>query len=466
MSPSLKDAIKDLVRRHAIAPRRTEPEAAILRLARSLPDGSDDVRRPKDYDSLSVALSEALEQGQPLTGRQARDGAWCLWTTKVALAAQPRTLEPFLVQLRELRHKRASRALALSYLVSFHRDRPGLSGVAATLRDLVDVMGTPFDALHERLRLFDETEGPQLVGDIAWKRQVPPRRVLEDDGVKLEMVLAGGYVEPCARRVLQRAADDRRLQPQERLDFLTQIAVHGEPRRLNFPSHKDLFANALLLPYKNAPPEKRIQDRTLDLLISLAELGDPRTKSANWVNMPDASDVAKSWLTEQALRQFLDVVEEVNPNKNWHYRRTFWEAVHAEGLIREAWVVLDPQGEQEARRRFGGNARFGRFMPGGGVQAGHAVLLLRIGAGICAEWSFSGTCRFWEDAGLEGAPKLYGTLYDANLLKSGRHYAPVEEIKHNSHTGSNAWQHKAARRIHSMTGARLSPGAYMRRVSP
>jgi len=466
VSPSFKDAIKDLVRRHAIVKRLPEPEAAIQRLARTLPEGSGDVPRPKDYDTLSVILSDALEQRQPLTARQARDGAWCLWTTKVALAAQPRTLDPFLAQLRELRHKRASRALALSYLVSFHHDQPGRSAVAATLRHLVGVMGAPFDALHERLRLFDETEGPRRIGDVAWKQRVPPRRVLEDEGLKLEMVLAGGYVEPCARRVLQRAAEDRRLSQKERLDFLTQIAVHGEPRRLNFPSHKDLFANALLLPYRGAPPPKPIQDRTLDLLTSLSELGDPRTKSANWVNMPEARDVAKSWLTEQALRQFLDVVEAVNPNENWHYRRTFWEAIQAEGLIREAWVVLDRHGAQEAFQRFGDHAQFGRFKPGGGVQAGHAVLLLRIGDGVCAEWSFSGTCRFWADAGREGAPKLYQLLYDADFLKSGRRYAPVEEIKHNSHTGPNAWQHKAARRIHAMTGVRLSPASYMPMVTP
>ncbi|MBB3771997.1 hypothetical protein FHS55_002606 [Angulomicrobium tetraedrale] len=461
MSSLLKDAIRDLMLRHAPTPRRPEPEAAVLRAARKLPEGAGDATRAKDYDALAVSIAQTLSRQETLTVREARDGAWCLWTTKLALAARPQTLDPFLAQLRDHNNKGASRALALSYLVSFHDDRPGLSAVAGALRDLVSVMGPPFDALHDRFRIFDAAEGPRRIGDAALIARLSPRRILEENGLRMELALAGGYVEPCTRRVLQRAAEDRRLPPAERLDFLPLIALQGDPRRLTFPTHKSLLADALLLPYRAQPPEKAIKDRTLDLLTSLDELGDPRTKSANWVGMPEAREIAISWLTEQALRQFLDVVEAVNPNPNWKYRRTFWEAMYERGLIREAWVVLDRVGANEAFRSFGHNARFARFTAGGGIQSGHAVLLLRIGRGICAEWSFNGKCRFWVDADRAGAPKLYEPQYDGDFLRSGQRYAPVEEIEHIPHTGENAWQHKAARRIASMTGARLSAREYM-----
>lgn len=461
MSTFFKDGIKHLVQCHGPTSRRPEPEAAILRLARTLPEGIGDSPRPKDYDVISVGLADALAHRRRLTSRQTRDAAWCLWTTKIALASRPQTLEPFLEQLRELKHKGASRALALSYLISFHEDRPGVSAVAGALRDLVSVMGPPFDTLHRRFRIFDEVEGPRRIGDLALAERKSPRSVLEESGLKMEQALAGDYVEPCARRVLERAAGDKRLPPAERLDFLTLLAVQTAPRRLHFPTHKPLLANALLLPFRGETPDRAIKDCTLDLLTSLEELGDPRTQSGNWVNMPEAREIAVSWLTEQALRQFLDVVQEVNPNENWKYRRRFWETVHRQGVIQGAWVVLDRVGAQQAHRRFGDNAQFGRFTAGGGVQSGHAVLLLRIGSGVCAEWSFSGTCRFWADGQREGAPKLYEKQYDAEFLRSGRRYAPVEEIKHNTHTGDNAWQHKAARRIRSMTGARLSAGDYM-----
>lgn len=421
----------------------------------------EDFRPAKDLDAISAGLAEALARGERLTTRQARDGAWCLWTTKTALAERPETLNPFLEQLRDLKHKRCSRALALSYLISFHADRPGLPAVASALQDLASSMGEPFEALHRRFRIFDEIDGPRLIGDAALEERKSPRQVLEENGLRMEQALAGGYVEPCARRVLQKAAEDSRLPALERLAFIELIALKSSTRQLNFPVHKELVANALLLPYRGQGIEKPAKDRILNFLISLEALGDPRTKSGNWVAMREARDIAVSWLTEQALRQFLDVVEAVNPNENWRYRRRFWESMHENDIIKEAWVILDGEGVAEARRRFGKNTRFGQFQSGGGVQAGHAVLLLRIGRGVCAEWSFNGKCRFWDDAERSGAPKLYQGTYDADDLRTGRRYAPAEEIVHLPHTGPNSWQHKAARQIAAMTGERLSERSYM-----
>jgi hypothetical protein len=430
-------------------------------MARKLPAMSGDEPSAKDYNAISGDLAGRLARGERLSGRQARDSAWCLWTTRTAIAADPATLAPFLDQMRDLKHKGASRALALSYLISFHPDRPGLRAVAGALRDLANTMGKPFDALQERFHIFDVEEGPRRIGDTALAERKSPRHVLEENGMMMELVLGGGYVEPCARRVLERAAEDHRLQPRDRLEFIEMISVKSGTRQLNFASHKCLVANALLLPNRDRALEKAMKDQILNFLISLEGLGDPRTRPGNWVSAPDARDVAVSWLTEQALRQFLDVVEAVNPNENWKYRRRFWETMYGNGIIREAWVVLDPHGASEARRRFGKNTRFGRFVSGGGVQAGHAALLLKIGRGVCAEWSFNGKCRFWEDAERTGAPKLYDDSYDADFLRTGRRYLPAEEISHSSHTGPNAWQHKAARQITKMTGERLSARDYM-----
>ncbi|AMS40141.1 EH signature domain-containing protein [Aminobacter aminovorans] len=461
MSALLKEAINELVIRHGPS---TTPviEPAIVRLARKLPEGKGDLRGAKNYEEIAVRLKIALGRGERLSKAQARDGAWCLWETKVAIAAEPDLLDPFLAQLRALKHKASSRALAFSYLISFHAGGPGFAAVAEALRDLASVMGEPFEELHRTLQIFNEDQGPHLIGDAAFAERKSPAVILEEHGLRLQQVLAGGYVEPCARRVLQRAAEDQRLPALERLEFIQLVAVKSGTQKLNFPTHKDLVANALLRPHSGREVNKTIKDRTLDFLIALDGLGDPRTKSGNWVNIPEARDVAISWLTEQALRQFLDVVEEVNPNVNWRYRRKFWEAMHARGIISGAWVVLDGNGINEAYRRFGRNVRFGRFSSSSsGVQAGHAVLLLRIGAGLCVEWSFSGKCRFWADAQRSGAPQLYEQYYDAGELKTGERYAPIEEIIHLPHTGLNAWQHKAARRIASMTAERFNSRDYM-----
>jgi hypothetical protein len=455
----LKDAIADLVLRHGGAPKHLA-EPAILRAARSLPDGMADLKGDKDYDAISIALARRLLRGDDLTARETRDGAWCLWERKAALAARPETLRPLLALLREQRNKRAARALALSYLIGFRADRPGLSEIAGTLRDLATVMDQPFVSLHDRYRIFDEIGGPRRVGDASLAERKSPRRILEEGGLRYEEALSGGFVEPCARRVLERAAGDGALQPAERLQLIELIAVkegtRSDGRRdLAFPNHKALVANALLLPYVGDSLDDPTKDSILNFLVALHGVGDPRSQPANWVGMEQAREIAVGWLTKQALRQFLDVVEAVVPNVNWKYRRTFWEGIYDRGLIREAWVVLDREGSQEARRRFGRNTRFGQFMGGGGVLPGHAVLLLKIGKGVCAEWSYNGKCRFWDDAERTGAPKLYEASYDAEYLRTGRRYAPVLEIVHSPHVGPSAWQHKAANQIKVMSGSPL-----------
>ncbi len=460
MSTSFKAAIGSLLLVHGARAKptlRSETERAAGKLA----EGAGELRPAADLDAISASLANALMNGDALTGRQLRNCAWCLWTTRVAIAERATTLQPFLEQLRELRHKQATRALSLSYLIHFHADRPGLSSITEILRELVDVMGAPFDALHRHLRVFDETEGPRRIGDFAFTGQSSPRAVLEENGLRHEQVFTGGYVEPCARRVLERVADDRELPALERLKFVTSIAVKDGTRQLHFPSHKDLVANAMLLPYSGRDLRKDVRDKILKFLISLEGLGDPRTRGANWVNMHEARRIANSWLTEQALRQFLDVVEKVNPNPNWKYRRKFWETMHEREAIDEAWVVLDREGAAAAHRMMKDSAPFGQFSAGSGVQPGNAVLLLKIGRGVCAEWSIVGPCRFWNDAAHEGAPQLYNDRYNANLLKTGRHYYPEEEIVHFPHEGDNAWQHKIAKRIRSMTGARFSKQDYM-----
>lgn len=459
MRTAFKSALADLQIRHG-TPVPVPEQSAVQRSTSKLPDDIGSLRPPKDYDALSMRLASSLRSGAKLKPRQARDGAWCLWGTREEIAADPKTLEPFLRQLRELKHKGASRALALSYLISFHEDRPGLSAVASALRDLTDILGRPFDGLADRFRIFDTEAGPARVAKAAFENRQSPRDVLAAHGLRMELVLGGGFVEPCTRLALELTANDRRFPPTDRLKFVEVLSLRLETKGLNYPSHKSLVADALLLPFEQEEPDKEIRDKTLNLLTSIEGIGDPRTNGGNWVNMPEARDIAISWLTEQALRQFLDVVQAVNPNPNWHYRRRFWEAMHDNEVITAAWVVLDHMGTGEARRRFGNETRFGVFRSGS-VQSGHAVLLLRIGNGVCAEWSFNGKCRFWSDYTSDGAPQLYQTGYDSEFLKTGKRYPPVLEVIHLPHTGRNAWQHKVASQIGKMTGLRVSARDYM-----
>ena len=145
----------------------------------------------------------------------------------------------------------------------------------------------------------------------------------------------------------------------------------------------------------------------------------------------------------------------------WKYRRPFWEAVYRKDLISEAWVVFDRQGALIARKAFGKDISFATFDRRGTIQAGHAVLLLRIGRGMVAEWSHNGKCIIWDDAGSPDAPKLYRREYSPNELRAPS--GPVDDrifacVHHSAST--YGWQRKVAARIESITNMRIPQAAY------
>jgi hypothetical protein len=112
--------------------------------------------------------------------------------------------------------------------------------------------------------------------------------------------------------------------------------------------------------------------------------------------MPSSAAIVRRWLTDQSLRQFLDVLDDSALQHQWKFRRAFWEAVYRRGLIGEAWVVFD---KVSAKLIFKGETPFARWEGGGSkqIQNGPACLLLRIGSGIVAEWSHNGRCYIWHD---------------------------------------------------------------------
>ena len=182
-----------------------------------------------------------------------------------------------------------------------------------------------------------------------------------------------------------------------------------------------LVAEALVLPFGATTPDKTTRDKFLSLLIGLYR--DPRLLPGGWgPRMRKTETIVRRWLTEQSLRQFLDIVDRVAVERMWKYRRAFWEAVYNSEIIQEAWPIFDADGAEEARRAFGKQVTFGQFQRGGAkqIQRGHTVLLLRVGRGLVADWSHNGKCNIWNDAEAKGAPKLYNARYTSDEVQLGR----------------------------------------------
>ncbi len=417
-------------------------------------DGLEGQREGRDYDRIARELMSRLLAGESLTSRQLRDAAWCLWQTVTPLAETPETLRGALEGIENSTRKPPGRALASSFLYFFAPDRTGIPEASVTLCRVAERLGRPWAELQAEHALLDWRIGTANVARRALELRKSPTEVLADGGLRSRDALSG-YVEACAAELLRQLATERDIPAPKRLALVKAVALNDRDQ-LIFAKHGPLVANALLLPFSNAEPHDDMKQQYLDLLLALFR--DPRIHPGNWVRMEDAAAVARRWLTKQSLRQFLDIVDDVALQRMWFHRRKFWEAVYEADLIADAWVVFDHAGAQAARRAFGKEVSFATF--DGGVQAGHSVLLLRIGRGVVAEWSHNGKCNIWNDAEDRSAPALYRRSYSPHMLRSHGDTSLDRSkfaVSHMSHEGPNSWQSKVAAKLHQMTGVRLKP---------
>jgi hypothetical protein len=192
--------------------------------------------------------------------------------------------------------------------------------------------------------------------------------------------------------------------------------------------------------------------------------GDPRLYSSRWTRMQDAEAIVRRWLVQASLRQFLDVIDHVTPEgdekRMFKYRRLFWEAVYRAELISDAWVVFDGKANRFAKRSFGNELSFASFQS---VKPGQAVLLLRVGRGLVAEWSYSGRCFIWNDAEARDAPRMYRRAYGVSELQCKTATDGLDKavfaVRH-IHPETGYWQSKAAAKIQQMTGVRIAQSEY------
>jgi EH_Signature domain len=420
--------------------------------------GSDQPREGKDYNNVAKSLLAKIEGRQKLSSREFRDLAWCLWVTKPALAERPGAIVAIVRETEMSARRQPFRSLASSFVTSFDPEMAGINEISGVLSRVAPSKGRPWANLHASFQLFNKDDGPRNVARASINEQTAPTAILKEGGLGV-FDSQSGYAKACAGAALQQLANGIEKDALKRLTLVRKLAL-GANGRLLFEDHAPFVATALLKPFNATMPEKEVRDPILAMLIPL--FGDPRISAVRWTRMKEAEDIVRRWLTEQSLRQFLDVVDKVAVEHMWKYRRAFWEGVYRLNLISEAWVVFDHAGAYEARRAFGKEIKFADF--DGGVQRGHAVLLLRIGRGMVAEWSHSGKCIIWNEAEESSAPRLYRPKYAPHAL---RNPGDASDNIHGSifaasHHGSDnyAWQGKVAAKIHQMTGRRIPPSGY------
>jgi hypothetical protein len=417
-------------------------------------------------NQIAMDLLKLLLAGGMLTGRQLRDAIWCLWETTPALADYPEAFVAIMEMISASTKRSPFRHRAAVYLVQFAPQRSGFAEASSVLQHLAIRWGEPWADYQQSYSLYDCVEGPRMIAKSALQQNQSATQALQTLGLGA-LNAQSGFAEAITRELLVSLANGEEPDHEKRLARVKAYAMDSEGKPL-FNTLDLEIAEALMKPFIARAPEKRIKDLFLNFILSI--FGDPRIRPVRWERFPTIKSMVIAWLTEQSLRQFLDIVSNSMNNqadeRMWKYRRAFWEAAHHKGLIRGAWVVFAEEGAALARRSFGKNSAFARFNSLGGkqIQRTHAVLLLEIGNGIVADWSHSGKVNIWSNSQDRTAPEMYKSSYSSDdvQIRSGSGDMETSDYLVKSHVSPStySWQRAVAQRLYLLTNLRLKETDY------
>lgn len=352
-------------------------------------------------EEIVVAFRDAFAE-RHFERLQARHWRWlpfALWHGDPPLSANPTLLDAYEHRLRDRRSRRDLKGLIGVYLRDFAPERAGFMRIANLLAELVPTIEWPWRERHRAIRMFDPRQAPDRLADHGLKHADGPIAALNELG--LASIAAQGLPLAALEAVLRNLQESLTIHgdvEDAKLSTLLDWALSDDLG--NASSIRISLAHALLLPWAGLTgkqPAPALLKRLRDVL--LKHYGDPRVRPKSWLGVDsDALKVFKRWLVDVAIEQFLDVIDRLALEKHWIYRRAFWTAYLKRDWIHEADVMFGKQGYTLAHDLFGKDAPCAQLTAGRRqVEPGHAVLLLRIGRLVIADWSHNGRCAIWNE---------------------------------------------------------------------
>jgi hypothetical protein len=434
---------------HPSAPR--ELEAASGELAEMF-SSSADLPEHEDIDALESRIRHALDRNTShmLARRDWRMLPHTLWYRNPPLISHPRLLTALRARLQQGGSLRLLRNLLSAYLTAFHPRLPGLVEIAKVIDDHRGILD---DVWHNRVKDYGLTQPDKAPSTIflACIRADRPEDALQVAGIVPEVhhgilhatLLAG--IAAIERDFVGGGWHPKAMDFVERQVFADDAPVAPELRRA--------LADAYLRPWLNGDPsdsaqKKRIQD------FMLRHYGDPRIRPQRWTGVSDpARSVMRRWLVKVVLDQFLDVIDDVVKDeahrRQWKYRRAFWLAYFNREAIIEADVLFGPDCLSRTKQLFGRDAPCASVegVPGRQVYSDHAVLLMRIGRLVVADWSHNACWCVWRETD-RSAPRFGQARYlgDDVYRERGRWSRP------HSNPSGYTWQDELRDLIHTETG--------------
>ncbi len=387
-----------------------------------------------DLKVIHKRLADAISSGRwdTITMRDWRYACHCLVMGDRPLINEASFLEIYLQKLTEMSSKSALLALIRFYLYNFNLQNSGIRKIALFLAVQATKRNWVWRERHNEVSIFNPALAPDLLSKKAQEAVDTPVSYLERMGFEGSLASArlAGYAFLKALEGLQ-----LHLGEGPSIEAIQKITSWGITREREFrygaiPRARGRLAEALLLPWQNREPTPEVREYIERFL--LEHYRDIRVDSSRWNDVSEgAKQIILRWLTKASLEQFLQVVDltasSADARRMWPARRKFWYAFYNRGYMQEAWVVFGRDGANRARGL--GNSNEGEILAfgrttGSGFQANHAVLLMRIGDIIVADWSHMGKCHIWLGNNPK-APKLYGIQYNRSELTNSSDFEQV-----------------------------------------
>lgn len=414
-----------------------------------------------DWDEMARQIRKvaAADGWSKMTDLELRRAVMCLGHGSPPPAGSPKILNGLMNEVAARRQRRTCRVLISHYLRNFDPSSDAIRQVGGFLaRSVSEWRLRPWEERHRDFALFDVARAAGVIAD----------RVMSTDSVQQVMGPAGirgdaltaGIGAAAFRKACDIVRERLTTTPQLRdVQLLTHWA-QSTSGRFVYDNARSPLAEALLLPWqdprRDAPaPIKQYLEGFFD-----DAYGDPRLRYRNnrWQGVSEAArHVRMRWLARAALEHFLTVVDATASEQHqWDYRRAFWGAYIDGDYVSDAWVAFGAAGRLYARElaKEMDDATLSRYgMLIRPYDRTQAVLLLRIGNLIIADWSHNGRVRIWRETD-SNAPPFYENEYQAQDLRS----ACIFERPHLPPAG---WQVHVHDEIRRHTRINLSPRDYL-----
>lgn len=449
---------------------RWAPEGAVhtRKALEALGEPRPDTPRPPselELERLRRELAElfASGRGHEAGQRRLRRAPWILWNGTPRGEAIPGLVDAVLEQARE--HRRTLRNLATCWLLHFDPASARHAAVGRFLAERVAASDDPRLAwariAQGEIGLFDQRSGPNRLGHALLTASTPLDELLARWGFAEPLRAASTYLRHAGLAALREWASCSTRE--DALRLLERLcALWTQEGRLRFEAERAAFAEGLLRPWlDDRSPSEEVRGRVQRALLD--RLGDPRLPGGvgRWAQVdPKAVALLKSWLARASLEAFFAIIREYALDHQWRYRERFWKALLEKGAIADVWLALAHEVADAARLVRDLRGAYGELA--GGVDAKHAVILMRIEPLVLCEWSHNGKLRAWP-ADWRHAPQLGRRSYTGHALRTKSLVFPRGSEDGLRHAGSESgrWQERAAALLLERAGVRLEPRDYM-----